>query len=80
MKSLENPLANLQHLNLKSLFARKYGHRVGLERALGLRKLVFKGKPHSGIDDAKNVAQLLSAEPILREAVIKRVVLQQRLS
>jgi len=73
LKQLINPVADTQHLNLKQLFARKFGHRVGLQRALELRGLTFAGRLHSGIDDAKNVGQLLSHEPLLRVAELKRV-------
>lgn len=73
LKSLKNPMADIQHLNLKQLFARKFGHRVGLERALSLRGLTFTGRLHSGIDDAKNIARLFSQETLLREAALKRI-------
>lgn len=55
LKVLINPMSDLQHLNLKQLFARNFGHRVGLERALDLRKLKFEGRPHSGLDDARKM-------------------------
>lgn len=73
LKQLKNPMADFQHLNVKQLFARKFGHRVGLQRALDLRGLTFAGRLHSGIDDAKNVARLVAAEPQLREALLKRI-------
>lgn len=73
LKSLKNPMTDIQHLNLKQLFARKFGHRVGLERAINLRKLAFEGRPHSGLDDALNAARLISAEPQLGEALLKRI-------
>jgi inhibitor of KinA sporulation pathway (predicted exonuclease) len=73
LKGLKNPMADIQHLNAKQLFARKFGHRVGLQRALDLRGLTFAGRLHSGIDDALNVAKLVAAEPQLREALLKRI-------
>jgi inhibitor of KinA sporulation pathway (predicted exonuclease) len=76
LKALTNPMADIQHLNLKQLFARKFGHRVGLERAINLRKLAFEGRPHSGLDDALNAARLISAELQLGEALLKRVTLK----
>lgn len=76
LKSLKNPMADIQHLNLKQVFARKFGHRVGLQRALDLRGLTFAGRLHSGIDDAKNIGLLVSHELLLREAVLKRILLQ----
>jgi len=73
LKSLVNPTANLQHFNIKQFFARKFGHRVGLQRALDLRGLTFAGRQHSGIDDSINVARLLSQESLLQEAILKRI-------
>lgn len=72
LKALSNPMVDIQHLNIKQLFARKFGHRVGLERALKLRGLIFAGRQHSGIDDARNIATLLTQEAFLREAILKR--------
>ena len=43
LKSVENPVARIQHLNVKQLFARKFGYHVGLERALDLLGLTFAG-------------------------------------
>lgn len=71
-KSLGNPLENIFHCNVKQIYARKFNHRVGLGRALQLRGLEFWGRPHSGIDDARNVGQLLSSEKILRDATLKK--------
>jgi inhibitor of KinA sporulation pathway (predicted exonuclease) len=73
LKNLENPLANLQHFNIKQLFARKFDHRVGLVRAVTMRGLTFEGRAHSGISDATNIARLLAKEHLLREAVLQRV-------
>lgn len=71
-KSLVNPFENILHCNVKQVFARKFGHRVGLGRALELRGLKFIGRQHSGIDDAKNVGELLKTEKTLREAILKK--------
>lgn len=73
-KSITNPLAQLNHLNIKQIFAKKRGHRVGLARALALRKLQFQGQQHSGIDDAINIARLLDNDDLLREAALDRVL------
>lgn len=73
LKNLNNPLAHLQHFNVKQLFARKFGHKVGLGRALNMKGLTFEGRAHSGIDDAKNIARLLAHETLLREAILQRV-------
>ncbi|WP_338352890.1 3'-5' exonuclease [Thalassolituus oleivorans] len=72
VKELQNPLEPLQHINIKQLFARKRGHRVGLARAIQLSGLEFIGRHHSGIDDARNIAQILESDQLLREAVLSR--------
>ena len=73
LKELKNPLAELQHFNIKQLFARKFGHKVGLGRALIMKDILFEGRAHSGIDDAKNLVRLLVHEKILREAILQRI-------
>ena len=73
LKELQNPLEPLQHINMKQLFARKRGHRVGLARAVQLSGLEFLGRHHSGVDDARNIAQLLENDGLLREAVLARL-------
>ncbi|RYY04588.1 MAG: exonuclease domain-containing protein [Gammaproteobacteria bacterium] len=73
LKELANPLSELQHFNIKQLFAGKFGHKIGLERALMMQGLCFEGRAHSGIDDAKNIAILLSSNRILRDAIMQRV-------
>ena len=75
LKSLRNRLTDTQHLNVKQLFARKFGHRVGLSRALDLLGFAFTGRQHSGIDDARNVGRLLSEKTELREAFFKRITM-----
>ncbi|TLM79159.1 exonuclease domain-containing protein [Microbulbifer harenosus] len=73
LKELQSPLEPLQHINMKQLFARKRGHRVGLARAVQLSGLEFLGRHHSGVDDARNIAQLLENDGLLREAVLARL-------
>ncbi len=72
-KSLPNPLASMPHHNIKQLFARKRGHRVGLARAVQLSGLSFQGQHHSGLDDARNIGRLIDHDDLLREAVMKRL-------
>ncbi len=72
-KSLPNPLASMPHHNIKQLFARKRGHRVGLARAVQLSGLIFLGRHHSGLDDARNIGRLIDHDDLLREAVMKRL-------
>lgn len=57
-------LADLPHFNLKKLFNRQFKERsgrkqVGLNRALEIAGLEFRGTQHRGIDDARNIARLL---------------------
>lgn len=73
LKSLRNPLAELPHLNIKQLFARKRGHRVGLAQALRLSGLDFEGRYHSGIDDTRNIGRLIDRDELLRGAVLQRL-------
>jgi inhibitor of KinA sporulation pathway (predicted exonuclease) len=70
---IRNPLAALPHINIKQLFARKTGHRVGLARATQLLGLNFIGQHHSGLDDARNIAQILSQATTVRHAVLKKI-------
>lgn len=72
-KGLFNPLDRLKHINIKQLFARKRKHRVGLGRALERSNMVFEGRQHSGIADARNIARLIEADELLRGAVLQRV-------
>lgn len=50
------------HLNIKNLFAIKYKlrHEVGMARALKMLNIPLEGRHHSGKDDAKNTAKILS--------------------
>ena len=73
VKGVATPLQHLPHLNIKQRFAKSSGHRVGIGRALKLSSLEFIGQPHSGLDDARNVARLLDHDLKLRQAVLKRV-------
>lgn len=70
--SIQDPLEGLKHLNMKQLFAKKRKHRVGLKKAIEISKLEFVGRHHSGIDDARNIANLLSNDHMLRESVLSR--------
>lgn len=57
---IPNPLAGIEHLNLKGLFAKRRDiKQVGLSSALRILKLKFDGQHHRGIDDARNTARLL---------------------
>lgn len=76
-KNLINPLENHHHYNLKQLFARKRGHRVGLARALKLSSMEFEGRHHSGLDDARNIGRILSRDHLLSDALMKRLNLSE---
>ena len=50
-----------RHLNIKTLFAmhHKLKTELSVEKALKHCNLAFEGRPHSGVDDASNIARLL---------------------
>jgi len=73
-KGFKNPFGEVQHLNIKQLFARRFGHRVGITRALDLRGLQFEGRLHSGLNDTRNIVRLVGAEPSMREALLTRII------
>lgn len=58
--SIDYPLG-AQHVNLKEEYARKRGLRRGrgLGNVLDAEGIPFEGRPHRGIDDARNIAKLL---------------------
>ena len=55
----EYPFKN--HINLKPLFSRYLGvkKKYGLGRALKKLDMTFSGTPHRGIDDARNIVEIL---------------------
>ncbi len=57
------------HINVKSLFAVMYAlpFEIGMARALDLADLTLDGRHHRGVDDAWNVALLLSKLLLQRE-------------
>jgi hypothetical protein len=52
-------------LNVKTLFRQAFpetaGRRSGLSEMLGAVGLAFEGRPHSGIDDTRNIVRLVQA-------------------
>jgi len=52
---------NVPHVNLKQLFSETQGlpKRYGMAEALQLAEIELEGTHHRGIDDARNIAQLL---------------------
>jgi inhibitor of KinA sporulation pathway (predicted exonuclease) len=59
-----DPHTALRHLNLKTIFAKTLGIRsCGLGSAYKLLKQEMIGRHHSGLDDAVNIARLLTLAP-----------------
>lgn len=74
---LSSQLGALSHFNLKQLFARHYRQtrrsrdrrQLGLNKALEVSGLSFRGTQHRGLDDARNIARLLPQTlPALEQA------------
>lgn len=63
------PESMIEHVNLKTEFAKIYGTKpsIGFQAALGRLGMEFEGRQHRGIDDARNIAkvaqQLLILDP-----------------
>ncbi len=58
--TIENPLANFFHINLKRQFAKNRKIKeVGMAKALELAKLPLNGEHHRGLSDARNIAALI---------------------
>lgn len=55
---VEYPFPNM-HLNVKSLFAAKYGWNGGLDKCAESMKLTFEGTHHRGVDDSRMIARIL---------------------
>lgn len=60
-ESIEYPFSKV-HINIKILFALRYSLRkdVGMVKALKLLDMPLVGTHHRGIDDARNIANILS--------------------
>lgn len=77
-QQIASVLAEVAHFNLKKLFSRQFKSRVGrkqvgLNKALELSGLSFRGTQHRGIDDARNIARLLPPSlPSLAAARLER--------
>lgn len=52
------PLNNL-YLNVKALYAWKYGRSVGVGKACQELGIKFEGTPHRGVDDSRMIAEIL---------------------
>ena len=55
-----------RHVNLKKLYIERFSLKrgEGFGHALGKHNLTFEGRPHRGIDDARNIVRML---PIIFE-------------
>jgi len=52
------PFSNM-HLNVKTLFAAKYGYNAGLGKCAADIGIQFEGRAHRGVDDSRMVAKVL---------------------
>ena len=68
-KGVDNPFKELEHFNLKDLFAKQNGlkKQVGLSKAIQLKGLTFDGDPHHALIDAENTAKLITFITIPRD-------------
>ncbi|SEL70549.1 Inhibitor of the KinA pathway to sporulation, predicted exonuclease [Aquimarina amphilecti] len=60
-REISYPLSE-NHINVKELFTKTKGlqKKVGMKGALGILNMPLDGTHHRGIDDAKNIAKILS--------------------
>jgi len=74
-KQIPYPDWAIQYLDVRNQFAKSFRFRnmqgMNVERMLSMVGLDFQGRPHSGLDDARNIARLL------RKIVLKDRVLIQ---
>jgi len=52
------PFNNL-YLNIKALFAWKFGQQMGVGKACKFFGIEFEGTPHRGVDDSRMIAEIL---------------------
>jgi inhibitor of KinA sporulation pathway (predicted exonuclease) len=57
-QKFSNPFGNL-NLNVKALFAAKFGYTGGQEKCGRDLGILMQGTAHRGIDDAYNIAKIL---------------------
>lgn len=58
--STRYPFAGNMHLNIKSLFAAKYGYNAGQNQCAKDLGITVEGTAHRGVDDAWNSAKILA--------------------
>ena len=61
-KGLKYPFARA-HYNIKGMFSMLQGRSkgFGVEKALDILGMEFEGRPHRGVDDARNIANIFSS-------------------
>lgn len=61
IRGVEYPLSQ-NHINVKTLFSQVKGlkRKVGMNGALGILNIPLEGTHHRGVDDAKNIAKILT--------------------
>lgn len=61
IRYVDNPFAQMRHINIKTLFALKEGlsKEIGMDRALAHYGLTLDGRHHNGADDAANIAKIV---------------------
>lgn len=66
---VKNPLY-MPHVNLKTLFAQAMGRKpMGMKGAFAMLNAEMDGRHHRGIDDALNMARLLTMNPRFAQAM-----------
>ncbi|EDS36355.1 3' histone mRNA exonuclease 1 [Culex quinquefasciatus] len=60
-KRIEKPACFDQWIDVRAIYMKFYQHRpLNFGEALDKRGLGFEGRPHSGLDDSKNLARLIT--------------------
>ena len=62
-KGLATPAWTLRWLNVRKQFQHMFNLSkwIGVDESLSMLGLTFEGRPHSGIDDARNIARIVKA-------------------
>lgn len=54
----KRPDYSLRWVDIRKHFAAHYGVRGGIKKQLEALDMQFEGRPHSGIDDTRNIARI----------------------
>eukprot|EP00051_Salpingoeca_urceolata_P031421 m.11530 g.11530 ORF g.11530 m.11530 type:complete len:332 (-) comp4038_c0_seq2:89-1084(-) len=60
ISGISRPDWSLAWLDVRKAFSSRYNERCGVEAMLEHLGLQFEGRPHSGIDDTRNIARILA--------------------